>query len=260
MHPADGEDPVDADRVLAAGTDRPDVPLLTRSRSRSGPRLPARRHLLAGGAGIITLAVGISVGVLLAGPSAPVTAAAPAPTVTVIAEPESSPAPATATATATASGPVPGPARVEIPSLGIDSPLIDLFVAEDGTMGVPTTAEQIGWWEDGPIPGEPGASLIAAHVRLGGDDGVFLDLGTLEVGAEVAVDRVDGTVATYAVTSVEQFPKDEFPDERVYTFDGPTRLHLVTCGGSIDPDTGHYDDNVVVFADLVSDTRAPAGA
>jgi hypothetical protein len=56
-----------------------------------------------------------------------------------------------------ASGPVPEPARLEIPSLGLDAPLIDLFVAEDGTMGVPTTAEQVGWWEDGPIPGEPGA-------------------------------------------------------------------------------------------------------
>lgn len=72
------------------------------------------------------------------------------------------------------------------------------------------------------------------------------------------VDRVDGSSATYAVTSVEQFPKDDFPDERVYTFDGPSRLHLVTCGGTIDRDTGHYDDNIVVFADLVSDTRAPA--
>jgi sortase (surface protein transpeptidase) len=109
-------------------------------------------------------------------------------------------------------------------------------------------------------PGRARRSLIAAHVRYRGTDGAFLELGTLAVGAEVVVDRVDGSVATYAVTSVEQFPKDEFPDERIYTFEGPTRLHLVTCGGSIDPDTGHYEDNVVVFADLVSDTRTAAGA
>ena len=36
------------------------------------------------------------------------------------------------------------------------------------------------------------------------------------------MDRVDGIVATYAVTSVEQFPKDDFPDERMYTFEGPS--------------------------------------
>ena len=159
-----------------------------------------------------------------------------------------------------AAGPVAEPTRVAVPSLGIDAPLIDLFVAEDGSMGVPATAEQVGWWEDGPLPGEPGASLIAAHVNYDGQDGAFVALDTLEVGAEVVVDRADGTVATYAVTSVEQFPKDDFPDERVYTYEGPTRLHLVTCGGAFDRRTGHYLDNVVVFADLVSDTRTPAGA
>lgn len=253
MRPADGGGPVDPDQDPAVGSDEELVPVdvRTRSRGRAARRGPDRRLLLAGaGAVVLTLGVGIGVGMSLSAPAAPAAAPVPAPTVTVTA----TPGPVAAT------GPVPEPARVEIPSLDVDAPLIDLFVAEDGTMGVPTTAEQIGWWEDGPLPGEPGASLIAAHVRLGGEDGAFLELGTLAEGDEVRVDRVDGTVATYAVTSVEQFPKDEFPDERVYTFDGPTRLHLVTCGGSIDPDTGHYEDNVVVFADLVSDTRTPADA
>lgn len=248
MRPADGGGPVDPDRDPAVGGDDPVV--LT------GARPGLDRRLILGGAAaaLVALVGGVGLGMSVAGaPDGAAAAPAPAsaPTVTMTATPEPEPA---------ASGPVPDPARVEIPSLGVDAPLIDLFVAEDGTMGVPTTAEQVGWWEDGPIPGEPGASLIAAHVRYRGADGAFLELGTLAVGAEVVVDRVDGSVATYAVTSVEQFPKDEFPDERVYTFEGPTRLHLVTCGGTIDPDTGHYEDNVVVFADLVSDTRTPTGA
>jgi len=29
---------------------------------------------------------------------------------------------------------------------------------------------------------------------------------------------------------------------------GPPRLALVTCGGSFDPATGHYRDNVIVWA------------
>ncbi len=251
MRHADGGDPVEPDQDPAVGGDDLFVTADEEVRPRRrAPRAPRRWLLVAAAAAVlVSLGAGVGLGLSMAGPDAPAAAPVPAPTVTVTSEPEQLLA---------ASGPVPDPARVEIPSLGIDSPLIDLFVSEDGTMGVPTTAEQIGWWEDGPVPGEPGASLIAAHVQLGGADGAFLELGTLAVGAEVVVDRVDGSSATYAVTSVEQFPKDDFPDERVYTFDGPSRLHLVTCGGTIDRDTGHYDDNIVVFADLVSDTRAPA--
>jgi len=255
MRPADGGDEVESDLAPPVGGDEaaPAEKSSPRTDSRSARVAVPRKVLLAGIAAVVaSLAVGIAVGVsLLGGPPAAEAVAAPAPTVTVTAEETQRPVLA---------GPVPEPARLEIPSLGIDSSLIDLFVAEDGTMGVPTTAEQIGWWEDGPLPGEPGASLIAAHVSLGGEPGAFAELDALAVGAEVVVDRVDGTTATYEVTSVEQFPKDEFPEERVYSYDGPTRLHLVTCGGEIDPDTGHYDDNVVVFADLVSDTRAPTDA
>lgn len=256
MRPADGGDLVDPDQDPAVGSDEELVPADARPRTQGrAPRRGPDRRLLIGGAGAVLLTLGLGVGLgmsLGGGPDTPAAApAAPVPTVTVTDTPEPQTAP---------SGPVPDPVRVAIPSLAIDAPLIDLFVAEDGTMGVPTTPEQIGWWEDGPIPGEPGASLIAAHVRLGGKDGAFLELGTLAAGDEVVVDRADGSVATYAVTSVEQVAKDEFPDERVYTFEGPTRLHLVTCGGSIDPDTGHYEDNVIVYADLVSDTRSPADA
>ena len=256
MRPADGGDEVERDLSPYVGGDEvaPAEQAPRRAGSRSSAVAVPRPVLIAGiAAVVVSLAVGIAVWVSLLGDPPPAEAvAAPAPTVTVTAQESQEPLPAT--------GPVPEPARLEIPSLGIDSSLIDLFVAEDGTMGVPKTAEQIGWWEDGPLPGEPGASLIAAHVSLGGEPGAFAELDALAVGAEVVVDRVDGSTATYPVTSVEQFPKDEFPEERVYSYDGPTRLHLVTCGGQIDPDTGHYDDNVVVFADLVSDTRAPTDA
>ena len=256
MRPADGGDGTEPGPDPSVGGDEalPSDGATRRTRTRPGPVVLSRKVLTAGAAAVlVSLAVGIAVGVSLFGdePVATGTVAAPAPTVTVTAEPSVVP---------DLSGPVPEPARVEIPSLGIDSSLIDLFVAEDGTMGVPKTPEQIGWWEDGPVPGELGASLIAAHVSLGGQPGAFAELGALEVGAKVVIDRVDGTAATYRVTSVEQFPKAEFPEERVYSYDGPTRLHLVTCGREINPETGHYDDNVVAFADLVSDTRAPSDA
>ena len=125
-------------------------------------------------------------------------------------------------------------------------------------MQVPQEWDDIGWWAKGPKPGEPGGAVIAGHVSRGGEPAIFVDLDALPDGAQVVVDRSDGSRATYQVTDRQQFPKDDFPDELVYTFEGPTALHLVTCGGEVDPATGHYVDNVVLFAELVSDTSPTA--
>lgn len=228
--------------------------------AQAGRRGPLASPLLRGGAlAVAALGVGLLAGALAfgSGEDQQTTAAPPSPGPTVTVTESSEPVAPAEIAPAEA---VANPARLVIPSLEIDDDLIELFVDESGTMGVPETATEIGWWEDGPAPGEPGGSLIAAHVNLDGSDGAFANLDDMEIGETIVVDREDGTTATYQVASVEQFAKDDFPDERVYTYEGPTRLHLVTCGGAFDRNSGSYDDNIVVFADLVSDTRAPAGA
>jgi len=55
----------------------------------------------------------------------------------------------------------------------------------------------------------------------------------------VVVTDADGTAATFRITNVEQYPKDDFPVALVY---GPTpgpSLRLVTCGGQFDRNAGH---------------------
>jgi sortase (surface protein transpeptidase) len=152
------------------------------------------------------------------------------------------------------------PVAISIPDLGIDQRLIGLRVSPDGTMQVPGNGSDIGWWSKGPAPGEPGAAVLAGHVVLGGAPAVFARLGELADGAEVTVRRADGSVAGYRVTGREQFPKDDFPDDQIYRLDGPSALHLVTCGGEINPATGRYRDNVIVVAEPVSDTAPYATA
>jgi hypothetical protein len=55
----------------------------------------------------------------------------------------------------------------------------------------------------------------------------------------------------FRVTSTRHFAKDAFPTRRVYGDIGHAGLRLITCGGH-DLRTGTYDDNVVVFATLVT--------
>lgn len=145
--------------------------------------------------------------------------------------------------------PVADPTAVRIPTIGVSaSPLTSLAVLDDGTLEVPRDPQRAGWWRSGPEPGETGAAVIVGHVDSRDGPGVFFRLRDLRAGDAIHVDRADGTTATFVVTRVEQHAKDAFPTRAVYgTVDAPA-LRLVTCGGQFDRGSGHYLDNVVVFA------------
>ncbi len=202
---------------------------------------------------VATLVLGLVLGGLLFGGDEPPPAAAVAPPSSAPAATEPVP-----TGPATPEADAPAPTTIRIPKLKIDQGMIPLGVTPDRELEVPQEWMDIGWWETGPTPGEAGGAVIAGHVNGDGKPAVFAELPTLVVGDEVDVVRSDGSVATFDVRGKEQFPKDDFPNERVYTFAGPSFLHLVTCGGTFDTRSGHYDDNIVVFAELVDVRPAPA--
>ena len=80
---------------------------------------------------------------------------------------------------------------------------------------------------------------------------MFFELGRLRPGDRVKVTRRDESVAIFEVTRVRRFPKTRFPSQLVYGNTDDAALRLITCGGLFDSTTGHYVDNVVVFASLV---------
>ncbi len=94
--------------------------------------------------------------------------------------------------------------------------------------------------------------MIVGHVDGREGLAVFFRLRQLAPGDEIAVDRVDGSTAVFAVERVERHAKNAFPTEAVYGHTPDARLRLVTCGGEFDRSTRHYVDNVVVFAVLAA--------
>jgi sortase (surface protein transpeptidase) len=119
-------------------------------------------------------------------------------------------------------------------------------------MAVPPAGYPVGWYDRSPTPGELGPAVLAGHVDWAGEPGAFYGLRELLAGDEVVVDRADGTTATFHVDRVEEHAKDDFPTDEVYGDIDHAGLRLITCGGSFDEDTGDYEDNVVVFASLVT--------
>lgn len=143
------------------------------------------------------------------------------------------------------------PTRLRIPAIGVNSSLMELGLQSDGSLEVPPDAVPAGWFTGSPTPGELGPAIIAGHVRWNGKPGVFQHLTDLKVDDVVDIARQDGSTAVFLVTRIEHFAKSAFPTDAVYGNIPRAGLRLITCGG-LDPDTNSYEENVVVFAVLVS--------
>jgi sortase (surface protein transpeptidase) len=141
--------------------------------------------------------------------------------------------------------------RVQIPAIGVDSGLIPLGLkANSDQLKAPLDFDSAGWFKDGTVPGDIGPAVIDGHIDSPTAPAVFAKLHELEAGDKILVTLSTGDVKSFTVTSSMAAPKDDFPTEEVY---GPTptaQLRVITCDGAIDPDTGKYLDNLVVFADL----------
>ncbi len=141
------------------------------------------------------------------------------------------------------------PTGLVVPAAGVRADHLDaLGLDRTGGLQAPAGPQDVGWFAGGAVPGQSGPAVVVGHVDSWQGPGVFWRLRDLRPGDAIDVPRIDGTVAHFAVDSVERFDKDAFPTARVY---GPTpgpSLRLVTCGGAFDRAARSYVDNVVVFA------------
>jgi sortase (surface protein transpeptidase) len=146
------------------------------------------------------------------------------------------------------------PASLDIPAIDVHSAVQQVGLEEDGAIQVPAPGphyNDAAWYKHSPTPGELGPAIIVGHVDSAADGpSVFFDLGALQAGDRISVTREDGDVATFKVDTVRRFSKDRFPTQLVYGRTDHAALRLITCGGPFDVATGHYLDNIAVFASL----------
>ncbi|TXS07415.1 class F sortase [Streptomyces sp. col6] len=145
------------------------------------------------------------------------------------------------------------PVKVAVPAIFIEAPVTGLGLDKKGHLGAPPMSRprEVGWYSDGPSPGEQGTSLIVGHRDTETGPAIFLNLNALHKGDKVTVTRADKQTAVFSVDAVETYTKDKFPDDKVYGSTGRPELRLMTCGGRFNKKDG-YASNVVVFAHLTS--------
>ena len=145
---------------------------------------------------------------------------------------------------------VPAPTGLTIPAIGVDTTLIRLGLTANGDLQVPASTAVAGWYTGSPRPGATGAAVIAGHIDSYQGPGVFFRLRELRTGNLIYVRRGHHKMAVFRVTEVRMFLKSKFPSADVYGAVPDAQLRLITCGGTFDPQTGHYLSNVIVFATL----------
>jgi len=183
------------------------------------------------------------------------------PPVPTHATPTRAPAPSsTGVASTLAVSSPSAPTSLAIPALDVSVPVGSLGLNSDGTVEVPSTPQQVGWFHLGPTPGQVGSAVILGHVDSYKGPGVFFLLRTLVPGDHLDVTLASGVVAQFSVTSVATYVKGAFPAQQVYGSHGASDLQLVTCGGVFDHQTGSYLSNVVVYSSLIGTTPASAAS
>ncbi|GHJ06153.1 hypothetical protein TPA0907_05200 [Micromonospora humidisoli] len=145
------------------------------------------------------------------------------------------------------------PTQIAISRIDVRAPVHQVGIAPDGSIDVPAAAraQEAGWYDQGPTPGQYGPAVIVGHVDTTTGPAVFHGLRELRDGDRIEVTRADRRVAVFEVDQVQRYGKERLPVDEIFGDFSRPGLRLITCGGRwVGGGTG-YADNVVVYATLV---------
>ena len=142
--------------------------------------------------------------------------------------------------------------HVSIPDIGVSSDIELLSLNTNGALLPPVDFDRAGWYAGGVVPGQIGPAIIAGHIDSVTAPAVFANLHEVRPGMKILVSLSDGSVLTFTADRSEVAPKTQFPSSSVYGNVPTPQLRVITCDGTFNSATGHYDDNLVVFATLVA--------
>jgi len=146
------------------------------------------------------------------------------------------------------------PGELSIPEIGVRSSFVNLSLNKDGTLQAPARYDVVGWYAAGPAPGDAGGppAVLAGHVDSKSGPGVFFRLHQLKIGSEFAVGGTDGAERRFRVYKMATYAKNTFPAKQVYAPSKQAEVRLITCTGTFNSKTGHYEGNLVVYARQVA--------
>ncbi|MFD1031680.1 class F sortase [Metaplanococcus flavidus] len=142
------------------------------------------------------------------------------------------------------------PVQIEIPAIDEKAEIIEVGQTPEGNMEAPADVHTIGWYEPGTKPGNKGNAVLAGHVDGLSQPGTFFNLKKLEPGDLIHVTGTDGTELTFTVTDKQAYAPEDAPLNDIFGSSSKPKLNLITCTGTFDTESGHYEERLVVYAEL----------
>ena len=139
------------------------------------------------------------------------------------------------------------PVQLLIPSQNLHPLVESVGVDDTGAMQVPSNYWRVGWYQNGPVPGDPGDAVIDGHIGAPDVPLVFARLYSVRLGDQIVVVLADGSRRAFTVDSVTGWPASAHPPG-LFASDGPPRLSLITCGGDFNKFNYTYSNRLIVEA------------
>ncbi len=146
------------------------------------------------------------------------------------------------------------PAHLIIPRIGVDAPVENVNIQSNGDLGTPVQNqwEGVGWYSNGPRPGQAGSAVIDGHLdRPGGYPAVFWYLRDVQVGDVIMVVDTNGKTLRFRVTRTAAYPPLAAPLQEIFGDSGGTYLNLITCAGTWIPSQHQTTLRLVVYTTLI---------
>lgn len=138
--------------------------------------------------------------------------------------------------------------RLIIPSINLNDPIVSVGVDATGAMAVPNgKTNEVGWYDGGPRPGQPGSAVLDAHVFA-----AFTKLDELKAGEDIYIEESATQTLHFVVTKTEDFPLSQITSQDLFVPTTDRDLNLITCAGQLTPDHSTYDHRFVVYSTLVN--------
>lgn len=148
--------------------------------------------------------------------------------------------------------PIPKPARLSIPSLNIDTNIVEVgLVKETNEMEVPKDANSVGWYKYGDTPGATGSAVLTGHLDTPtGAAAIFYSLNKLQVNDEFIITNEKGDKYLYKVFEVANLPLLTFPKEKIFGERDFPQATLLTCSGIFNHNTQLYSHRLAIIGKL----------
>lgn len=147
------------------------------------------------------------------------------------------------------------PRYISIPALGVGKTrVMTVGLTKLNTLAMPRNINDAGWYDKSATPGQGyGQVVIDGHNRGINEDGVFVTLGTLDIGDEIIVERGDSKKITYEVAKTERMPLGEANSSGMQALVKPydqskEGLGLITSVGKWIPRDKVFDQRILVWA------------